>query len=180
MLKLDQPSAFQSAVGDFQTTDTIDLAGVTATVALYSGGDLALFNGMTLVEQLSVSTPYSRNLFHVGSDGSGGTDVTVTQLPPAPTYYDFNGDKTSDILWQNTSGQGAIWLLNNAAPFDESVVDSNPGPSWEVIGAGDFNGDGDADMLWQSTSGQRAVWLMNGTTRSMNRWSATTRDRAGR
>ena len=68
--------------------------------------------------------------------------------------YDFNGDKISDILWQNTNGQAATWLLGNA-PFNESVVGSNPGPSWHVIGAGDFNGDGDSDILWQNTTASR-------------------------
>jgi hypothetical protein len=179
-LKLDQPSALQSPITDFQTTDTIDLAGVTATAALYSGGDLTLFNGTTPVEQLTLSTPYSRNLFHVNPDGSGGTDVTVTLPPPPPTAYDFNGDKTSDILWQNTSGQAATWLLNNTVPFNESLAGSNPGPSWQVIGAGDFNGDGDADILWQNTNGQPAVWLMNGTTPFSEVAVATTRGRAGR
>jgi hypothetical protein len=163
-LKLDQPGVFKSPITDFQTTDTIDLGGLTATAALYSGGGLTLFKGTTPVEQLTLSTPYSRNLFHVASDGSGGTDVTVTPPPMPPPPYDFNGDKTSDILWQNTSGQAATWLLNNTNPFNESVAGSNPGPSWQVIGAGDFNGDGDADILWQNTNGQPAVWLMNGTT----------------
>jgi autotransporter-associated beta strand protein len=97
-LQLDQPGQFKSPISGFERGDTIDAIGVTATAALYSGGDLTLFNGTTPVEQLTVSTPYSRNLFHVASDGSGGTDVTVTQPPPAPTPYDFNGDKTSDIL----------------------------------------------------------------------------------
>ena len=69
-LKLVQPSAFQSAITDFQTTDTIDLAGLTATAALYSGGDLTLFNGTTPVEQLSISTPYSRNLFTLPPTGA--------------------------------------------------------------------------------------------------------------
>ena len=163
-LKIDQPSLFKSQIAGFQMGDTIDFAGLSATAALYLNGNLTLFDGTTPVEQLTASTPYSRSLFRVASDGSGGTDVTVTQTPPPPTAYDFNGDKTSDILWQNTNGQAATWLLNNTAPFNESVVGGNPGPSWQVIGAGDFNGDGDADILWQNTNGQPAVWLMNGTT----------------
>ena len=126
-LRLDQPGAFQSPVSNFQMGDVIDFAGLGATAALYSAGDLTLFNGTTPVEQLSVSTPYSRNLFHVASDGSGGTDVTVMQTFPAPTAYDFTGDKTSDILWQNTNGQAAAWLLNNTAPFNEFLGRQQPG-----------------------------------------------------
>ncbi len=91
---------------------------------------------------------------------SGDTGFRVAQ----PPSYDFNGDGGSDFLWQNDNGQPAVWLLNNTAPFNEPTVGDNPGPGWQVIGAGDFNGDGDADILWQNTNGQPAVWLMNGTT----------------
>jgi hypothetical protein len=98
-LKVDQPNLFKSPIVGFQMGGTIDVAGLQATAALYLNGNLTLFNGTTPVEQLTVSTPYSRSLFQVASDGSGGTDVTVTQTPPTPIAYDFNGDKTSDILW---------------------------------------------------------------------------------
>jgi serralysin len=77
---------------------------------------------------------------------------------------DFNGDGDADILWQNTNGQAAVWLMNGTTPFSEQLVGANPEPSWHVVGTGDFNGDGDADILWQNTNGQAAIWLMNGTT----------------
>jgi hypothetical protein len=64
-VRLEQPGAFQSPVSNFQMGDVIDIAGLGATAGLYSAGDLTLFNGTTPVEQLTVSTPYSRNLFHV-------------------------------------------------------------------------------------------------------------------
>ena len=67
---------------------------------------------------------------------------------------DFNGDGDADILWQNTNGRPAVWLMNGTTPFSEVAVGSNPGPSWQVIGAGDFNGDDDADILWRNTNGQ--------------------------
>ncbi len=163
-LKLVQPAAFQSPISGFKTGNIIDFAGLKATGALDSRRDLTLFNGTTTVAQLTVSTPYSRNVIHVSPDGSGGTFVTVSQPPPTPTARDFNGDGKSDILWQNTDGQAAVWLMNGATPTNEALVGGNPGPSWNVIGSGDFNGDGKADILWQNTDGQAAVWLMNGTT----------------
>ncbi|MGB9645433.1 MAG: hypothetical protein WCB44_09980, partial [Stellaceae bacterium] len=164
VLKLDQPTVFQSPISGFQTGDTIDFAGLGATAALYSGGDLTLFNGTTPLVQLTVSTPYSRNFFSVSSDGSGGTNVTVSQTAPFPIPSDFNVDGDSDILWQNTSGQPAVWLMNGTTPFSQPLVDSNPGPSWQVVGTGNFYGGGQADILWQNTDGQAAIWAMNGTT----------------
>jgi ELWxxDGT repeat protein len=78
---------------------------------------------------------------------------------------DFNGDGHSDILWQNTDGQVAIWEMNgaNQIPGGSQLVGANPGPDWKVVGTGDFNGDGYSDILFQNSDGQAAIWEMNGT-----------------
>jgi hypothetical protein len=70
----------------------------------------------------------------------------------------------ADILWQNTSGQAAIWEMNGTSIIGGALVGSNPGPSWHIIATGDFNGDGYSDILWQNTSGEVYIWEMNGTT----------------
>ena len=87
---------------------------------------------------------------------------------PGPSWKeigtgDFNGDGKSDILWQNASGQAAVWEMNGTNVIGGALVGANPGPSWKEIGTGDFNGDGKSDILWQNTSGQAAIWEMNGT-----------------
>jgi hypothetical protein len=84
----------------------------------------------------------------------------VQPLPPA----NFNGDLDSDILWQNDSGQAAIWDMSGSSLIGGGAVSPNPGAGWSEIGTGDFNGDGYSDILWQSTNGQAAVWEMNGTS----------------
>jgi FG-GAP-like repeat len=163
-LKIDLPSAFDSPITDFQTTNKIDLVGLTATAALYSDGDLTLFNGTAPVEQLTVSTPYSRNLFNVTPDGSGGTFVTVSPPPAVPIPSDFNADGYSDILWQNTGGQAAIWEMHGTNSIGGGLAGANPGPSWQVKGSGDFYDNGHSDILWQNTDGQAAIWEMNGAS----------------
>ena len=82
---------------------------------------------------------------------------------------DFNGNGDADILWQNTDGSLAMWLMDgstiesSATPtYQGSAV--SPGSSWSVAGIGDFNGNGDADILWQNTDGSLAMWLMDGST----------------
>jgi hypothetical protein len=89
---------------------------------------------------------------------------------------DFDSDLASDILWQNSDGLPAIWLMNGGAaemgtgrnitslggvgPFGPFPF--NPGPSWHIKDTGDFNGDGRSDILWQGDDGTPAIWLMNG------------------
>ena len=78
---------------------------------------------------------------------------------PGPSWHvkdaaDFNGDGKADILWQNDSGQAAIWTMDGMNLTGAGTVGPNPGPSWHVKDAADFNGDGKADILWQNDSGQ--------------------------
>jgi serralysin len=68
------------------------------------------------------------------------------------------------MLWQNASGQAAIWTMDGMNLTGGATVGPNPGRSWHAEDAADFNGDGKADILWQSDSGQAAIWTMDGTT----------------
>ena len=77
--------------------------------------------------------------------------------------HDFNGDGKSDILWRDTSGNVAMWLMNGATVSSGAAVGNVP-TSWSIVGQRDFNGDGKHDMLWRDTSGNVAMWLMNGAT----------------
>jgi VCBS repeat protein len=82
---------------------------------------------------------------------------------------DFNGDGKADILWRNTSGEVAVWMMNGATITASSDLTSNgvavrPDASWSVAGIGDFNGDGKSDILWRNAGGALAVWQMNGST----------------
>jgi hypothetical protein len=75
--------------------------------------------------------------------------------------HDFNGDGKSDILWRDTSGNVAMWLMNGGAVSSGVSVATVP-TTWSIVGQRDFNGDGKADILWRNTSGDVVVWLMNG------------------
>jgi len=77
---------------------------------------------------------------------------------------DFDHDGHSDILWQNASGQAAVWDMNRNSVIGGGAVTPNPGPGWKLIGAGDSYGAGDSDLLRQNSNGQLAIWEMNGTT----------------
>ena len=93
--------------------------------------------------------------------------VGATTLDPVGTATIDDNDPPPpvNILWQNASGQAAVWDVSGNALIGGGVVSPNPGPSWKEIGTGDFNDDGQSDILWQNVgTGQAAVWDMNGTS----------------
>jgi hypothetical protein len=75
---------------------------------------------------------------------------------------DFNGDGIGDILWQDTSGNLAVWLMNGATVLSSAGLGNVP-TVWSVVGIGDFNGDGNSDILWRDSGGDTSIWFMNGT-----------------
>jgi FG-GAP-like repeat len=90
---------------------------------------------------------------------------SITSAPASiGSLHRFNaGGNSSDILWQNTDGQAAIWEMNGTGLTGGGAVSPNPGPAWQAIGTGDFYDNSLSDILWQSTSGQVSIWEMNGT-----------------
>jgi hypothetical protein len=119
---IDQPASFSGILANFAAGDTIDLAGATATGAHYAAGMLSLSVGGTPVA-LAVTTPYAAPQFLLGDDGQGGTDITVE---PIAVPRDFTGEGKSDVLFQNTDGNLAMWLMN-APPSPRAA--SSPSPT---------------------------------------------------
>jgi FG-GAP-like repeat/Bacterial Ig-like domain (group 3)/FG-GAP repeat len=76
---------------------------------------------------------------------------------------DFDGDGKADLVWQNTNGAVAVWLMNGTS-FTSAVGIMGAGQGWSVTHTGDFNGDGKADLVWRNVDGSVAVWLMDGAT----------------
>ena len=74
---------------------------------------------------------------------------------------DFDGDGTSDIMWQNTR-TGALddWKMLNGN-WAKSTDLGSRGPEWRVAGVGDFDRDGTSNILWQNTNtGAVDEWRM--------------------
>jgi hypothetical protein len=99
----------------------------------------------------------------VGAPGlvNGGAFVFIAPSRWATDTHDFNGDGRSDILWHDTSGNVAMWLMNGAQVMQSAGVGAAP-TAWSIVGQRDFNGDGKSDILWHDTNGNVAMWLMNG------------------
>ena len=105
---------------------------------------------------------------------NGGQVSSVTLIGNVPTRWsivgtgDFNGDGKIDILWRDTNGNVAIWLLD---PFEQVAVSlyvATVPTTWSIAETGDFDGDGKSDILWRDTGGNVAIWLMNGGTVASN------------
>ena len=84
--------------------------------------------------------------------------------PATAAPSDFNGDGTSDILFQQSDGTVEFWQLGSQATVSLSPTIANPGTAWHEAGTGDFNGDGKSDIVFQNDDGTVAVWVLNGTS----------------
>ncbi len=114
--------------------------------------------GWELSEALAVS---SDGTTMVGYGNVGGW---LARLPVTATLYnidthDFDHSGRSDILWHDSSGNTAVWLMNGATISSSAFVGNVP-TSWSIVGTRDFNGDGKADIVWRDTSGNTAIWFM--------------------
>ena len=57
---------------------------------------------------------------------------------PGPSWHavgtgDFNGDGKADILWQNTDGTPAMWLMDGTSVISGGNVGADPGSNWHVV-----------------------------------------------
>ena len=79
-LKLDAPTAFTGSIYDITLGDTIDLVGITASSATYSGTTLTIneTNGQQLIYN-NVSGSVAGDIVTVASDNNGGTLVYWAQ-----------------------------------------------------------------------------------------------------
>jgi hypothetical protein len=109
----------------------------------------------------NVGFPYSGPAPDLGAFETGSQTVP----PPASRAVDrdFNGDGKADIVWRQSGGAVAVWLLNGSSVIGQGSP-GGAGTDWAIAGVGDFNGDGRSDILWRQKGGTVAVWFLNGST----------------
>jgi hypothetical protein len=86
---------------------------------------------------------------------------------PNYTRFDFTGDRSPDLVWQNRNdGRLLLWHLSGATyTFNEPPsIPQITDPNWRIVGAADANSDGYNDLYWQhQTTGALAIWYMRDT-----------------
>jgi hypothetical protein len=98
----------------------------------------------------------------VDRDTFGSCTGPSTGAPElAASQHDLDANMISDIVWRDTSGDIAIWLMSGTGVASSGVIGNAP-TTWSIVGQRDFNGDGTADLLWRDSSGNTAIWFMNG------------------
>jgi hypothetical protein len=114
---------------------------------------------------VAMATEAGPSTLYVVANGipSTGTPVTIgTCGTSLADSHDYNADGKSDILWRDTAGDIAIWLMNGLNLIG-SAVPGSVGTNWQIVGQRDFNGDGYTDLLWRDNLGNTAIWLMSST-----------------
>lgn len=86
--------------------------------------------------------------------------------PPPRTKGDYNGDDRPDIIFQDSQGFLAAWLMNGTNMISARLFNPNNvgNTNWMLFDSGLFNSDAKSDLGFQHTDGTLAAWFMDGTT----------------
>ncbi|HVU17394.1 MAG TPA: FG-GAP-like repeat-containing protein [Candidatus Didemnitutus sp.] len=164
------------ALTDSPTGRSVARNGSVTLSATASGNPAPVFQWFHNGVAIAGATGSSLSISHAqASDGGsyaveassllGDTASAPVTLTVGGTPADFNGDGSSDLLWENSAGiDRALWYMNGTsiASFDYLAgIDA----AWKIVGTGDFDGDGQTDIAWENVAtGDRTCWFMNGKT----------------
>ena len=130
---------------------------VVSTAKILCGRALAL-NGAVTMDTNAISNDCTSHNFDTGRTDFGSLGFAGAHI----ATHDFNGDGKSDILWRNSNGSVAAWLINGGQVTQSGTI-AIEASDWQIVGQRDFNGDGKADILWRNgNTGTVKLWLMNG------------------
>ncbi len=95
-----------------------------------------------------------------------GPALTVQNVRSSGAITDtFSLNKVweGEIIWRQTSGAIAIWLMDGSTILSQGSPGS-VSTDWTIVGVNDMDGDDKTDLVWRHTSGAVVVWLMDGST----------------
>jgi serine protease len=94
--------------------------------------------------------------------GSASSPLAQAVAPPVlAKQRDFDGTLTADLLWRNSAGGHAIWLMSGSTPAASANLGIDPPRA--VSHAADFDGNGRHDLLIRDAgTGATSIQLMDG------------------
>jgi len=95
-------------------------------------------------------------------NSSTATVLLNVNKPLKFNSLDNGSTNRSDLLFQNTDGSLAAWMLDGIS-FKTGflLTPSQVSSGWRIASNGDLNKDGKTDLLFQHEDGTLAVWYMN-------------------
>jgi hypothetical protein len=103
--------------------------------------------------------------WNMSQDGLSGTAglfaPSVSRNLHLKGIGDFNGDGTTDLIWQSAVGAIETWTVRDNQVISVQPIGSVGASQW-IQALGDFNGDGYTDLLWyvpRGTPGYGSVGL---------------------
>ena len=133
-LKLDAPTTFTGAIEDIVVGDAIDLVGITASSASYSGTTLTIneTNGHQLIYN-NVSGSLAGDTVMVASDSHVGTLVYwINGPPPVPTVVADNAHVSAAGTVTANAAHGVLANDTDPIPNDTLVVSAVDGLASDV------------------------------------------------
>jgi hypothetical protein len=93
-------------------------------------------------------------------DGTSREGPIVTSTMQVKGVGDFDGNGTTDLVWQRTgTGDVTVWEMADARFV--RAYSYYPAKNWTFGGVGDLDRNGVSDMLWRNRDGLVWIWSFN-------------------
>jgi len=93
---------------------------------------------------------------------SGSSGGVAASPPPVANARDFNRDGNTDLIFQNTAGQIAVWHMDGSGNILKAgLLYASTLGDWKIAGIADLDRDGNPDLVFQNAIGQIAVWHLD-------------------
>jgi hypothetical protein len=114
-------------------------------------------NGALKYWQMNGTNYVGEFSLRAGQPASSGLTIAGTA--------DLDGNGSADIVWANTNGANAVWLMNQTNYLRTVGLRSGYPASngWKLSLLTDLNSDRKTDFVWEKNDGRLDAWLMNGT-----------------
>jgi FG-GAP-like repeat len=136
-------------MGDFDGDGKIDM--------LLSNGKVVTYGAFTAAATGTPAKLVAKGLVTLPSNG----DASLV----ARAVGDYNGDGTTDIVFESTTSDKEVLQYINSTTAAKSLPLTGTPTLWNIGASKDFSGDTTPDLVWHNTvSGETAIWAIDKLT----------------